>query len=132
MNRDVMRKLSLALLLAASALAAPSFAQINFNINVAPPPPQQEVVPAVAPGYVWAPGYWGWSGDRHVWIRGRPIAQREGYLWQPDRWEQREHNYYRVAGHWEKQKKNKKHKDKDRDEHDGHDKGKHRGKKHDS
>src|SRR4051794_18650065 len=81
------RKLSLALLLAGSAFAAPAHAQINVSINLAPPAPQHEVIPVMQPGYVWAPGYWGWSGERHVWVRGRPIAQREGYRWAPDRWD---------------------------------------------
>jgi hypothetical protein len=118
-----MRNLSLSLLLAAGAFAAPAYAQINFNINIAPPAPQHEVVPAISPGHIWAPGYWGWTGERHVWIRGRTIVQREGYRWEPDRWEQRDHAYTRRAGHWErdhdykprKVKKSKKHKDRDHD-----------------
>jgi hypothetical protein len=115
----------LSLLLAASAsFAAPAYAQVSIHIALAPPAPQYEIVPTMQPGYVWAPGYWGWSGERHVWVRGRPIVQREGYRWEPDRWEQREQGYYRTAGHWQpdhdykpaKAKKEKK--DKDRDEHD--------------
>lgn len=115
------RNLLLSVSLAAGAFAAPAYAQISFNINVAPPAPQYEVVPNIAPGYVWAPGYWGWAGDRHVWIRGRPIMQRTGYLWAPDRWEQRNGTYYRTSGHWEhddgyravKVEKEKKYKDRD-------------------
>jgi hypothetical protein len=112
-----LRSLSLSFLLA-SAFATPGFAQINFNINIAPPAPQQEIIPSLPSGQVWAPGYWAWSGERHVWVRGRPIVQREGYRWEADRWEQRDRGYYRHAGHWEpvkakkpkKQKKQKKHK----------------------
>ena len=99
---NAIRNLLLSLLLAAGAFAGPAYAQINVNINIAPPAPQYEVVSATPLGYVWAPGYWGWSGERHVWIRGRPIAQREGYRWQPDRWDQRDQGYYRTAGHWER------------------------------
>ena len=103
MNRtNAIRNLSLSLLLAASAFAAPAYAQVSFNINIAPPAPQYEVVPTIQPGYVWAPGYWGWSGDRHIWVRGRTIVQREGYRWEPDRWEQRDRTYYRTAGHWQR------------------------------
>lgn len=102
MNRtNVIRNLSLSLLLAAGVFAAPAYAQVSFNISIAPPAPQYEVVPILQPGYVWAPGYWGWNGDRHIWIRGRSIVQREGYNWAPDRWDQRNNNYYRTAGHWE-------------------------------
>ena len=72
---NAMRNPLLALLLAASAFAAPAYA-LNLTISLAPPSPQHEIVPAIQPGYVWAPGYWAWSGERHVWVRGRPIAQR--------------------------------------------------------
>jgi len=105
MNRtNAIRKLLLSLVLAASAFAAPAYAQISVNINIAPPPPEYEVVPAIPPGYVWAPGYWGWTGERHVWIRGRPILHREGYRWEPDRWEQRDRTYYRTEGRWVRDK----------------------------
>ena len=123
MNRsNTARSLLLSLTLAAGAIAAPAYAQISFNISIAPPAPQYEVVPVIPSGYVWAPGYWGWSGERHVWVRGRTIVQREGYRWQPDRWDERDHRYYRTAGYWErdsdhrpaKMKKAKK----DRDRHD--------------
>jgi hypothetical protein len=117
----------LALLLAASAsFAAPAFAQVSIHIALAPPAPQYEVVPTMQPGYVWAPGYWGWSGERHVWVRGRPIAQREGYRWEPDRWEQRNQGYYRTAGHWQPDhdyKPAKGHKEKKHYDRDDHDRG---------
>mgnify|MGYP001584248516 CR=1 FL=1 len=125
MNRsNALRNLSLSLLLAAGAFAAPADAQINVSINLAPPAPQYEVVPIIQPGYVWAPGYWGWSGERHVWVRGRTIVQREGFRWEPDRWEQRDRNFFRTAGHWErdhdfkpvKVKKQRRHKDRDDDD----------------
>lgn len=96
------RSLLLSMLLAAGAAAAPAHAQISFNIVIAPPALQYEAVPVIAPGYVWAPGYWAWSGERHIWIRGRTIVQRVGYRWEPDRWEQRDHAYYRQPGRWER------------------------------
>jgi hypothetical protein len=99
---NAIRNLSLSFLLAASAFAAPAYAQLSINVNLAPPAPQYEVVPAIQPGYVWAPGYWGLNGERHVWVRGRAIVQRDGYRWQPDRWEQRDQAYYRSAGYWER------------------------------
>src|SRR5436190_17036814 len=100
---NAIRNPLLALLLAASAsFAAPAYAQVSIQISLAPPAPHYEVVPTMQPGYVWAPGYWGWSGERHVWVRGRPIAQREGYRWEPDRWDQRDRGYYRTAGHWQR------------------------------
>ena len=134
-RNNVIRNLSLSLLLAAGAAALPAYAQININISVAPPAPQYEVDPAIPAGYVWAPGYWGWTGERHVWVRGRTIVYREGYRWEPDRWEQRERGYFHTAGHWQrdndykpvKVKKQKKDKDRDDDDRNDHDNGKHRG-----
>ena len=130
------RSLLQSIVLAASFAAGTSFAQINVNISLAPPAPQYELVPVVAPGYVWAPGYWTWHGDRYIWVRGRPIVQRSGYRWEPDRWEHRDGRYFRHAGQWErdagyrvvKVKKEKKEKFKDRDDDDDHGRGK--GRKH--
>ncbi len=55
----------------------------------------------MAPGYIWAPGYWAWHDDRHIWIRGRTIVQRTGYRWEPDRWDQRGSGYYQTPGRWQ-------------------------------
>lgn len=79
-----------------------AFAQISFNISLAPPAPRYEAVPVIEPGYVWAPGYWAWNLDRHIWVRGRPLLQRAGYRWEPDRWEQHNGNYVRQPGRWER------------------------------
>ncbi|MHB8949270.1 MAG: YXWGXW repeat-containing protein [Rhodoferax sp.] len=96
------RHLVLSVLVAASAAALPAMAQISFNINLAPPAPLVEARPVIAPGYVWAPGYWTVNGDRHVWVRGRSIVQRQGYVWSPDRWEQRGTVYVRQPGNWQR------------------------------
>jgi hypothetical protein len=95
----IVRSLALALALAAGSTA---FAQVSINIVIAPPTPMYEVTPSLSPGYVWAPGYWAWSNDRYIWVRGRAIMHRTGYRWQPDNWEQRNGNYYRQAGRWER------------------------------
>ena len=100
-HTKALRNLLLSVSLAAGTFAVPAYAQISINIGIAPPAPQYELVPNIAPGYVWAPGYWGWTGERHVWVRGRSIMQREGYRWVPDRWDQRSNSYYRTAGRWE-------------------------------
>ena len=46
-------------------------------------------IPAVATGHVWAPDYWAWHDDCHIWIRGRAIFQRTGYRWESENWEKR-------------------------------------------
>ena len=96
------RNLSLSLLVAASSVTLPVFAQINLNIRVAPPAQRVEVMPATPRGYVWVPGHWAWHGDRYIWIRGRNVVQRVGYMWAPDHWEQRGETYYRNPGRWER------------------------------
>ena len=100
--RPTVRVLLASVLLVASAAAVPAFAQVRLNLRVAPPPEQVEVVPPLPPGYAWAPGYWGWHGDRYIWVHGRSIYQRQGYRWAPDRWEQRNNMYYRHHGAWER------------------------------
>ncbi len=89
-------------LLLSLALAAgnAAWAQVNFNIVLAPPEPMVEAMPMLPPGYVWAPGYWAWNHDRHIWVRGHSMLQRTGYRWEPDRWEQRDGHYARQAGYW--------------------------------
>lgn len=86
--------------LLAGAVAAPALAQVSINISIAPPQPQYEVVPVMAPNRVWAPGYWAWNGDRYVWVRGQAIMSRDGYRWAPDRWEQKGLIYQRHPGNW--------------------------------
>jgi hypothetical protein len=90
--------------IAASAMVIPLVASagVGIDINIAPPAPQVEVVPGPRPGYVWAPGYWDYRGNRHVWIRGHWIGERRGYRWVPDRWEQRGPHWHHERGHWER------------------------------
>jgi hypothetical protein len=68
--------------------------EVLAETDVAPPPPQVEVIP-VAPfvGAVWIGGYWGWQGGRHVWYGGRWEHPRAGYIWHPHAW-------VAVGGHW--------------------------------
>jgi len=89
------------MLTAALVSSTCALAQISFSIVVAPPAPLYEAAPYLPPGYVWAPGYWAWNYDRHIWVRGRTMLQRAGYRWQPDHWEQRDGAYSRQVGRWE-------------------------------
>ena len=61
-----------------------------------------ERAPPPRPGYIWAPGYWRWQGNRHVWTDGRWLRERPGYRWVPDRWEPHGRMYRLVQGHWER------------------------------
>ena len=113
------------LLAGASLLTASSGAlsrvDVSVVIGVPPPVTVVETVPAPRSGYVYAPGYWGWDGHRHVWIRGRTIVERPGYVWVADRWEPAQGRYRFVPGYWEEHRS---HPGK------GHAKGHHKPKKH--
>ena len=53
---------ALAFVLLLGSQASQAFVTIGVSINVAPPEP--------APGYLWAPGYWGWNNGLYVWNGG--------------------------------------------------------------
>ena len=114
-------------LLAMGLTALPAAAQININIDlgVAPPAPRYEAVPAPRSGYAWAPGYWQWENQRHVWTQGRWIEARPGSYWVADRWEAQDKRHHFEPGHWKEGGKNKKvkHEDKGRDNGKGWAKG---------
>lgn len=69
-------------------------------IEIAPPPARVEVVPVQRHGYTWAPGYWGWQRNQHVWVKGHSMRTRSGYTWAPDRWNQVDNRHQYQAGHW--------------------------------
>lgn len=94
------RTLVAATIISLGAAFAPAHAEININIDIAPPAPRYEVVPQVPTGYIWAPGYWSWSNNHYVWVSGHRIVARTGYRWVPDHWEKG--NRYRE-GYWERE-----------------------------
>lgn len=65
---------------------APTMQPPPIYAQVAPPPPQVEVVGIAPPGYFWVSGIWLWEGGRHVWHPGHLEAHRPGYRWQPHQW----------------------------------------------
>lgn len=83
------RKLLLATLATLSIGAAfPAAARttVDFYVNVPPPAPVVEVVPAPRAGWIWVPGVWEWRGHRHVWLPGHWAHARHGYRYAPSRW----------------------------------------------
>jgi WXXGXW repeat (2 copies) len=98
------KALLLGLVIAASAVAAPTMASagVVVDIDVAPPPVRVETVPEPRVGFVWAPGFWEWRDGRHVWMPGHYIHERRGYHWVPDHWDQRGPHWHHERGHWER------------------------------
>ena len=98
------------LLLAALATASigimplPASAAVDFYVDVAPPAPRYEVVPAPRAGYVWQPGVWVYRDGRHHWVKGHWVRERRGYYWHPDRWEQVDGRYVYRRGAWDRER----------------------------
>ena len=97
-----MNKLLLAATLASTLGAMPlaSYADIGVAIRVAPPAPRVVAVPAPRPGYVWAPGYWDWRYNRHVWHDGYWVRSRPGYVYAHPEWVQRDGHWVLMRGGW--------------------------------
>ncbi len=69
----------------ASASAAP-----DATVYPAEPPPDpipESAPPGPGPGYVWANGYWDWTGSEWTWNSGYWAPQQPGYLYIGPRFE---------------------------------------------
>jgi hypothetical protein len=96
-----MRKKILVAALALGAIAVPIVSEARaIIVEIAPPAPRVEVVPAARAGYIWAPGYWDWRGRRHVWVGGSWQRERRGYHWAPHNWVQRDNRWEFERGGW--------------------------------
>lgn len=88
------------------ALLAPfaAMSQISVAINIRPPELPVYVQPPVpGDGYLWTPGYWGWSnGDNdYYWIPGTWVQPPTvGVLWTPGYWGFHSGGYRWRAGYW--------------------------------
>ncbi|MGC2247183.1 MAG: hypothetical protein WA609_11330 [Terriglobales bacterium] len=86
------------------SLSAVSFAQIGIGISVRFGPPAipiytQPVCPG--PGYLWTPGYWGWSDvDGYYWVPGTWVDAPVGLLWTPGYWGWNDGAYVWNDGYW--------------------------------
>lgn len=98
------RKLLVGALLASSIGIVPAIAaaEVGIFLDIAPPAPRYEVVPAPRAGFIWAPGYWDWRSGRHSWVKGHWERQRAGYHWNESRWEQRDGRWALSRGGWER------------------------------
>ena len=75
-------------------------AQAQVIVQVAPPPPRVERVPAARRGFVWVPGNWDWNGRRYIWRAGHWERTRRGYRYRQDRWVERDGGWVRERGGW--------------------------------
>ena len=98
LNRTV-RSMLLSLVLAGGISSGAALAR-TIIVEIAPPPARVEVVPVQRDGYTWAPGYWGWQRDKHVWVSGHTMRARTGYAWAPDRWNEVNGRHEFQRGRW--------------------------------
>ncbi|MGP8164324.1 MAG: YXWGXW repeat-containing protein [Steroidobacteraceae bacterium] len=75
---------------------------INMSVNMAPPELPVYEQPAIPDeGYLWTPGYWGWSGDGYYWVPGTwVLAPQPGYLWTPGYWGSNGGVFLWNEGYW--------------------------------
>jgi hypothetical protein len=86
------------LMVSASALALPSFADVY--IRQAPPPPRAEQFEP-RDGQAWVPGVWQWNHGKHEWVSGHYVAERKGYRYERDRWVQHDNKQWAYQrGGW--------------------------------
>jgi hypothetical protein len=79
-----------------------SAAPYGVTIDIAPPAPRHEVLPAPRRGYAWVPGYWNWAGRRHVWVPGTWVRERRGYVYAQPQWVQRDGHWVMNRGGWQR------------------------------
>jgi WXXGXW repeat (2 copies) len=99
---NTMRNISPVLLLFACSWLMPecALAEKDIVVDVQPPPARIEHQPPHRDGYVWAPGYWEWTGHSFHWTSGTWISERRGH-WVANHWDQMGNQWRYVAGHWE-------------------------------
>jgi hypothetical protein len=88
-------KTGAAMLAASAALLGTSAqaASASVYVQIAPPAPQVEVVPAPRHGHTWVPGHWEWRHRAYAWVPGYFVAVRPGYYYAEPQWVQ-------VGGRW--------------------------------
>jgi len=94
---------ALTLCLAALGVATDSQARsvVEFEVDVAPPPPRVEVVPVPREGYIYEPPHYAYDGANYVWMEGRYIREREGHRFVPYALERHGDRWHYRGGHWD-------------------------------
>jgi hypothetical protein len=59
-------------------------------------------MPAARAGYIWVPGYWNWSNNRHVWREGIWMRERSGYYYNEPSWTQTNGRWNLNRGGWKR------------------------------
>ncbi|MES2975210.1 MAG: hypothetical protein V4757_16465 [Pseudomonadota bacterium] len=91
---------SMAIASLGAAVSTQAAAQSSIYVQVAPPAPRVEYVPAPRRNQVWVPGHWDWRGRQYVWMQGHWVRDRPGYVYQQPVWVQRGDRWVRSGGDW--------------------------------
>jgi len=110
----------------ATAITAPSSAQVSVYIGVPPPAIRYEEPPPVpGPGFIWVEGYWRPFGHHYRWMKGhwdRPPY--EGAYWSHPHYDHYREGWEMHEGHWDHEDHDngyRRHHGRSRDHHDnGH------------
>jgi hypothetical protein len=74
----------------------------GYFIATGPPdPPDEVIIVAPSPHYVWVPGYYEYRGGSYIWIKGSyrlPPRGRTTYV--QGNWNKTPKGYKRGRGHW--------------------------------
>lgn len=86
----------------AALSSAPAQAGIDASVfvQVAPPAPRYEMVPAPRPHRAWVPGHWEWRHHRYLWVPGHFVRARPGYYYAQPRWVRDGHRWGYHPGGW--------------------------------
>lgn len=96
----MIRKIVLAAMVSAAlgSITVPAAAAVY--VQIAPPQPRAEFVPAPRRGYVWVGGHWSWKNHRHQWINGSWLRDRRGYQYNQPAWVERNGRWQMERGTW--------------------------------
>lgn len=99
--RGLIPALALAVLTALPAVSSAGVF-VGVSVDLAPPPlPVYVQPPCPQPGYLWAPGYWGWNDGAYYWVPGTWVLPPQvGFLWTPGYWGWNGGVYLWHAGYW--------------------------------
>ena len=92
--------LSVSLAVLSLGAVVPAASAQSLTVQIAPPAPRYEVVPAPRRGMVWTPGHWEWRQKRHVWVPGVWMKARPGYVYTQPTWQERNGRWDWRGGEW--------------------------------
>lgn len=94
------RKWLLGAIVASTLSAMPLLSNAAIYVDVAPPEPRHEIVPAPRAGYVWAPGHYVYRNGQYRWVPGHFVREVRGRYYHPGHWTERDGRWVFVQPGW--------------------------------